>query len=148
MTLLEKIQKDSSIQVHGQVYIVKGKAMYVSVKNPDTEYAKILLNDHNVLVLSPFDNVAYIGKNMGRLHEFDNFPESVCFNGVQYNQVANDYQLVTQLVFGSPLDVEGEVQYWDYEAGDSIISTAITSRKKERADVVGRYISFEEIEIL
>lgn len=148
MTLLEKIQKDCSIQVHGQVYTVKGKAMYVTVKNPDAEYAKILLNDHNVLVLSPSDGVAYIGKNMGRLPEFDNFPELVCFNGVQYNQVADDYQIVTQIVFGSPLDVEGEVQYWDYESGTSIISTAITSRKKDRADVVGQYISFEEIEVL
>lgn len=148
MTVLEMIQEGDSIQVRGQIYNVKGKAMYVTEKNPETEYAKILLNDHNVLVLSPLDGVAYIGKNMGRIPEFDDFPYSARFNGVQYNQVASDYQMVTQIIFGSTLDVEGEVRYWDYESGDSIISTAITSRTNDRADVVGQYISFDEIEIL
>lgn len=148
MVFLDKIQINSSIQVFKHIYTVVGTAIYVTEKNPEMEYAKILLNDHNVLVVSPDDGIAYIGKNVGHICEFDGFPESVYFKGVQYNKVANDYQILTQILFGSPLDIEGEVQYWDYEAGNCIISTAITSRKKERADVVGQYISLNDIEIL
>ncbi len=148
MNTIEMIHAESKILFEGREYSVLGKTIYVSQKAADTPYAKILLNNHYVLVISPSDGVAYFGKNKGRLEEFDGFPSVVHYKGLEFEQVAHDYQVVLQIMFGDPFAVEGEVEYWDYESGENIISTAITSREKKRADVVARYIDIESIEII
>lgn len=145
---LHDVIEGSKIKYDGSIYDVKGKVLYVTEKESESVYAKMLLNDHNVLVISPEDNVAYIGKNLGKLNEFNGYPTAVSFNGQQYELVNHDYQIVYSILFGNPLDVEGEVEFWDYESGDSIISVAVTSRDKKRADVVAKYISMEELELV
>ncbi|MDR0743867.1 MAG: hypothetical protein LBF05_05885 [Tannerella sp.] len=148
MTVLDKITGHQYIGVNGEKYRILGKAYYVTQRDPKTSYTKILLEGHHVLVVSPSDKIAYFGKNMGRLSEFDSFSAEVCFDGKIYKQVNHDYQIVTKIDFGSPLEVEGEVEFWDYETDDFIISIAVTSRNKERADVAARYIPFDEIVVV
>jgi hypothetical protein len=145
MMLLNKITEGCYIKVNGEKYLVLGKAHYVAQSDPETSYAKILLEGHHVLVVSPSDKIAYFGKNEGRLSEFDSFSTEVNFGGEIYKQVNHDYQIVTKIDFGSPLEVEGEVEFWDYESNDFIISIAVASRNKERADIAARYIPFTEI---
>lgn len=147
MNTIEMITPSSTILFEGRSFKVLGKTIYVSQQAAETPYAKILLEDHYVLVVSPSDGVAYFGKNEGHLVEFDNFPEVANYNGEEYEQVAHDYQVVLHVVFGDPFAVEGEVEYWDYESGERIISTAITSRQKKRADVVAKYVDFDDITI-
>lgn len=142
---LNKVVEGSNIVIDNLSYKVLGKSFYVTEKDCSETYAKILLNDHNVLVVSLTDGVAYFGKNKGRLVEFDGYPETVNYDGAKYEKVSHDYQIVTKIEFGSPLEVEGEVEYWDYEADDKIISIAVVSRTKERADIVARYLSFDQI---
>lgn len=142
---LNKVVEGSNIVIDNLSYKVLGKTFYVTEKDCSETYAKILLNDHNVLVVSLTDGVAYFGKNKGRLIEFDGYPETVNYDGAKYEKVSHDYQIVTKIEFGSPLEVEGEVEYWDYEADDKIISIAVVSRTKERADIVARYLSFDQI---
>lgn len=142
---LNKVVEGSNIVIDNLSYKVLGKTFYVTEKDCSETYAKILLNDHNVLVVSLTDGVAYFGKNKGRLVEFDGYPETVNYDGAKYEKVSHDYQIVTKIEFGSPLEVEGEVEYWDYEADDKIISIAVVSRTKERADIVARYLSFDQI---
>lgn len=142
---LNEIINSSRIVIGNVEYQVLGKTFYVAEKAPSDFYAKILLNDHNVLVVSPSDEIAYFGKNEGHLLEFDGYPETVIYDGLKYEMVNHDYQIVTSIEFGSPLDVEGEVEYWDYEADDKIISIAVTSRTKKRADVVAHYLTFDQI---
>lgn len=144
---LNEIIEGSRIVIGNVEYQVLGKTFYVTEKAPDDSYAKILLNGHNVLVVSPSDEIAYFGKNEGHLLEFDGYPESVIYDGLKYEMVNHDYQIVTSIEFGSPLDVEGEVEYWDYEVDDMIISIAVTSRTKKRADVVARYLAFDQISV-
>ena len=142
---LNKVVEGSNIVIDNLSYKVLGKTFYVTEKDCSETYAKILLNDHNVLVVSLSDGVAYFGENKGRLVEFDGYPETVNYDGAKYEKVSHDYQIVTKIEFGSPLEVEGEVEYWDYEADDKIISIAVVSRTKERADIVARYLSFDQI---
>lgn len=142
---LNKVVEGSNIVIDNLSYKVLGKTFYVTEKDCSETYAKILLNNHNVLVVSLTDGVAYFGKNKGRLVEFDGYPETVNYDGAKYEKVSHDYQIVTKIEFGSPLEVEGEVEYWDYEADDKIISIAVVSRTKERADIVARYLSFDQI---
>ncbi len=148
MNIIEKISNGSSILLDGKSYSVLGKGYYVTQTDTNSMYAKILLNDHYVLVISPSDNIAYFGQNKGRLSEFDRCDSEIVFNGKKFIKVNEDYQIMVKLSFGSPLEVEGEVVFWDYEFGDEIISVAVVSRTKERADVVGRYIKTSDIQII
>lgn len=147
MKLLDKIIEGSSIIFEGNKYRVLGKGFYVTQDDPNTIYAKILLSNHNVLVISPEDNIAYFGKNVGQISDFDSFSEQIEYNQKKFTKVASDYQIMIDLSFGSPLDVEGEVAYWDYEYEDEIISIAVVSRTKKRADVIAKYIDLESIEV-
>ncbi len=148
MTLLDKITEGASVKINGDGYKILGKVFYVTQGDPKSSYAKILLENHYVLVLVPSEKVAYFGKNKGRLAEFDLYPSKVEFEGKLYNQINHDYQIATQIVFGSPLEVEGEVEFWDYEVENLIISVAVVSRDKKRADVVAQYIPYDNIEIV
>ena len=145
MNLLDKIVEGKSIKLNGKKYRILGKTYYVTQSDPTTQYAKILLDNHYVFVISPSDNIAYFGKNEGRLPEFDSYANEVKFDGKLYKLANHDYQIVTKIDFGSPLEVEGEVEYWDYEVDDSIISIAVTSRQQVRADVVADYIPLEKV---
>ncbi len=106
--------------------------MYATQSEPEITYAKVLLEEHNVLVLIPSDNIIYLGHNEGRIPEFDSFKKTVRFAGKEFKQVAHDYQLVSRVEFGSLLDVEGEVEFWDYEAEDSIVSVPVVVETKNR----------------
>ena len=148
MNKKKKIIEGCYVLIDNNRYKVLGKTMYVSESAPDIPYAKILLEDHFVLVISPTDDVAYFGKNEGHISAFDDYPNSVVYNGIEYTQIAHDYQIVTRIVFGSPLLIEGEVEYWDYDCGDKIVSIAVTSREKVRADVVAKYIGIADINVM
>ena len=145
--LLETIKENSIISIENKKYKVLGKVFYTTQNDHNSTYAKILLENHNVLVLSPMDNIAYFGKNEGQLQSFDSLDTIIEYNGKLFNQVNHDYQIVLKIEFGSPIEVEGEVEFWDYECDDEIISIAKVSRDNSRADVVAQYISLENIEI-
>lgn len=147
MNILDKITKGCAISIANKKYKVLSKVLYVTQNESQSVYAKMILEDHNILVISPQDEIAYFGKNEGTLPEFSQYGERVLYNGKNYEQVNHDYQIVTSIEFGNPLDVEGEVEFWDYENDSDIISVAVVSRSKLRADVVAKYISFDDIVI-
>jgi hypothetical protein len=147
MSIEAKIVENSSVVINGTSYKVLGKAEYATQNDENSTYLKILLEDHFVLVLVPSEEIAYFGRNEGRLTEFDGQKDFVSFKNKKYKQVNHDYQVVINLAFGSPLTVEGEVEFWDYEVDNSIISVAVVSRTKERADVVAEYITYSDIDI-
>lgn len=148
MNLLDRIIDGSAIEVENHKHTVLGKGYYVTQSDFKTVYAKVLLDNHYVLVVSPSDSIAYYGKNYGKLAEFDSLNNIVTFNGKNFKKVNSDYQIMTRLAFGSPLEVEGEVMYWDYEADEDIISIAVVSRTQERADVIAKYVDLENIKII
>jgi len=148
MSILEELVEGSSVIFSGLKFKVMGKAIYKTQKDPDSTYAKILLEDHHVLAIVP-NEMIYFGKNEGRLSEFDLLGEFVQYNGQQFQQKNHDYQIRLNVEFGSPVEVEGDVEFWDYEdeSGESIISIAKISNGEKRADVVAEYISFDAIKV-
>lgn len=147
MNILDKITEGCTILVENVKYKVLSKVLYVTQNDPEAIYAKMILEGHNILVISPKDEIAYFGINEGALPEFSQYGEKVLYKGKSFEQVNHDYQMVVSIEFGSPLDVEGEVEFWDYENDSDIISVAVVSRGKARADVVAKYISLEDIVI-
>ena len=147
MNILDKIKEGCTILVENEKYKVISKVLYVTQNDSQAVYAKMILEGHNILVISPQDEIAYFGKNEGTLPEFSQYCEKVSYKGKSYEQVNHDYQIVVGIEFGNPLDVEGEVEFWDYENDSNIISVAVVSRSKVRADVVAKYISFDDIVI-
>ncbi len=147
MNILDKITEGCTILVENEKYKVISKVLYVTQNDPQTVYAKMILEGHNILVISPQDEIAYFGKNEGTLIEFSQYDEKVLYKGKSFVQANHDYQMVVDIEFGNPLDVEGEVEFWDYENDSDIISVAVVSRSKERADVVAKYLSLDDIVI-
>jgi hypothetical protein len=146
MKLLDKIKLNSTIYYGKQKFKVLGKSCYTTQKTPNLIYAKILLDNHFVLILVPSDSVAYLGQNLGEIKEFNTYPSKVVYNGKLFRCINSDYQIVLKLYFGSPIEVEGEVEFWDYESNESdIISVAVSSREGKRADVVAKYIDYYQI---
>lgn len=144
----DEFKEGCSVIIENTKYKILGLAYYVTQTDTENIYAKILLNDHYVLVVALSDNIAYFGRNFGEIKEFSSFSESIEYGNKRFEQVNSDYQILKNLVFGSPLEVEGEVMFWDYESGNNIISIAIVSRTRERADVVARYVDIKDIEII
>lgn len=148
MDLIDKIVEGCSVVVKDKKYQVLGKAFYVSQDEPNSGYAKVLLGDHYVLVLPLDGDEAHAGKDEGKIDAFDSFGSEAIFDGKTYKLVSHDYQIVTKIDFGDPLEVEGEVEYWDYEADNSRVSVAVVSRTKKRADVVAEFIPFGDIRVV
>jgi hypothetical protein len=147
MSLLEKIVESSTIKYLGQSYRVLGKAIYSTRNDPDSTYVKVLLENHHILVIVP-DEMAYFGVNKGCISEFDSFSDIIFYQGQKLTKVNHDYQVRLSLEFGSPTEVEGNVEFWDYEIDDTIISIAEIEGTKERADVVAKYIEFEDFDVI
>lgn len=145
--IIEKIIEGSTVEIENKLYKVLGKAFYVTQNDPESIYVKVVLEDNYYLVLIPSEDIAYFGHNEGKISEFDDFKEIVQFPDKEFKLVNHDYQLVVKVEFGSLLDVEGEVEFWDYEASDTIISTAIVSKNKKRADIIAKYISASDIKV-
>lgn len=147
MNILDKITEGCTILINNEKYKVTSKVLYVTQNDSQAVYAKMILEGHNILVISPQDEIAYLGKNEGMLSEFSQYSDKVLYKGKSFEQVNHDYQIVVGIEFGNPLDVEGEVEFWDYENDSDIISVAVVSRSKVRADVVAKYISYNDIVI-
>lgn len=147
MNILEKIVEGCKITIKDKQYNVYGKTLYVTKNEPNNVYSKILLEDSNVLVIIPKEEIAYFGKNLGRIENFNSFNDVVEYNEKKYSLVNHDYQIVLKVEFGNILELEGEVEFWDYEIDNSVISVGIVSRDRKRADVLAEYIPLSDIKV-
>ena len=146
--LIDSIQQGAQISVCGVKHTVLTKTFYVTETEQQNWYAKFVMDDHSVLVVAPFDDFMYFGRIQNVFGIGDTFAETISFQNKTFNKQAEDYQIVKKLVFGSPLIAEGEVHYADYANDEdeySIISLAVVSRTKERADIVARVITLDDI---
>lgn len=146
--LIEAIKENSKVRVDGKDYSVLAKVFYVTESETQKWYAKIQLENHYVLVISPYDDYMYFGY-VGNAMECDfPSPETLEFENNIYKKDADDYQIVKQFVFGNCLTMEGEVRFSDYSYEDRIISLGLLSRTGERADVYARVIELGDVEII
>lgn len=146
--LISKIQKDSVLKISDNEYKVLAKVLYVTETEMDNWYAKIQLEKHHVLVVSPFDDYMYFGYVGEPVNCDFPTPDKLNIDGNVYVKDADDYQIVKEFVFGNYLNMEGEVRYSDYSCNDDIISLGIVTRTNKRADVYAKVIDLSNVEII
>jgi hypothetical protein len=149
-TLIDSIKCNSTIEVCGKKFKVMSKALYVTETESQKWYTKIILDGHWILVIAPFDNFIYFGHIQNVFGDGDLFPDNLKYDNNIFEKVAEDYQIMKEIIFGDPLMVEGEVKFADYECGDggTLISLAVVSRTKERADVIAKILTETDIIVM
>lgn len=148
--LIERITENCAVSVCGEKHYVRSKTLYVTEGELTNWYAKMVFEDHSILVVAPFDEFMYFGRIENIFGDGWEFPEEIEYNGVKFEKAAADYQIVKHLVFGDPLVAEGEVEYADYSSEDAeevVLSLAVVSRTKKRADVVAKVVEMADIEL-
>ncbi|MFC2108365.1 hypothetical protein ACFLS5_02780 [Candidatus Bipolaricaulota bacterium] len=139
-----KIIPGCLLRIEGLELKAIGKSTYVTQSQPDTAYVKAFFEGHHALVICPEDQLAYFGRDVGSIGICEPMPESLVYQGELYSLVEHDYQIVKELVFGSPLDVEGEVEFWDYEClsdKNRVLSLGVAVRTGKHSDIVATVLS-------
>ena len=146
--LVKSISFNTKVTVCGVLHTAKAKTLYLTENETEKWYAKIVFEDHSILVIAPYDDFMYFGRINNVFGDGKAFPEKLTYLGNTFNKVAQDYQIVKELVFGDPLFAEGEVIYADYSSEtDVLISLAIVSRTGLRADVIAKVITNNDIKV-
>lgn len=146
-SFIEDVSLNTSVIIRGTCYRVLAMVKYVTEQDPEHWYVKLKLDKNSVLVISPFDNYMYLGF-VGEPFSCDfPTPEIITHNDVDYKLETTDYQIVKEFVFGNILEMEGEVLFSDYSAGDRIISMGIISRTNTRADVYAEVLHPNDIKL-
>lgn len=148
---IESLAEGSKINILSKEYVAIGCVDYVMFNQPESAYTKVYFSGHRVLLLVILDNFASLGKNMGIVVQGDDFGQSISFRGKEYELQTNDYQIVKCVRFGNPVELEGEVEFWDYTGIDnskSLISIAKVTKTGERADVVAVEINEADFQIV
>ena len=146
--LINSIKEDSIVNVLGKQYRVLAMVRFVTETETQKWYVKIQLENHRVLVVSPFDDYIAFGF-VGDPYPCDfPTPNTITYDGSVYEKSAEDYQIVKEVLFGDVLSMEGEVRFADYSFKDRMISIGIITRTSERADVYGKVISLDDVTVL
>lgn len=146
--LISNIRENSKIIIDNKAYKVLAKAFYVTQSKPNDIYVKVFFKNHYVLVISPSDNFAYFGKNVGAIGPNFPTPTKLCHKSKKYRKVIQDYQIPVKLEFGSPVHTEGEVKFIDYENEKDknlIISVGLSMKTNRRADIVAKVLNKKNI---
>lgn len=149
--LIKNINENSKIEIKGRIYNVLAKVVYVTESDQNNWYVKVQLDNHHVLVISPFDNYMYFGYVDKPVACDIPTPEKIYFEGKMYIKQVDDYQMVKEFVFGDFLSMEGEVFFSDYECSENdkdIISIGLIKRTEKRADVIAKVIELADVKII
>lgn len=128
------------VSIKGNEYGVLAVGTYITKSAPDKPYKKYKLNNNKVLVVSEKENFAYFGEDFGDLG-IEPRSEKINYKNKEFTLNANDNQILQSVEFGNP---EGDVEFWDYETGDELISIGL-DENNQRIDVVGNIFSKNEI---
>ena len=148
---IESLVEGSKVSILSKEYIVIGCVDYVALGRPTTVHTKVFFDNKQVLVLSASSNFACFGRDLGAITENDSFDQNIIFEGNNYDFQNSDYQVVKFVRFGSPTELEGEVEYWDYQGTNDPklqISFAKVSRTGKRSDVVAVELSKDDFYIV
>ena len=142
--LLENITEGKEITIRNNKYIVISKTFYVTDINKLT-YAKIVLSNHKILVISVADNFICVGDVINDINPGTYDKDSFIYNNKRYNKVTKDYQKVDRIEFGNSTNTEGELWYIDYESEDGNNIISLTEDRK--ADCLLDIITIEDVVI-
>ena len=146
--LLKSITPGKLISIKGKTLKARAKSVYVAQSQPLISYTKIFMEEHHVLVICSKEKFAYFGKDVGSIGFAPPFQKNITYKGLTYQLISHDYQIVTCLEFGDPLETEGEVEYWDYQSDNYLLSIAVIKRNNKRSDIVAQIISPDDIRVI
>jgi len=146
--IVDKIKENTIIEVYGKQYHALAMAKYVTAADSQKWYVKVMLENHHVLVIAPFDEYISFGF-VGKPYPCDfSSPDTIIYDNYIFKKCAEDYQIVKDIIFGDALSIEGEVKFVDYGYQDRVISLGIVMRTSQRADIYGRAISKNDIIVI
>jgi len=162
MTKIEKIllsRKPFKIFYKGKEYKANGVVkLTTKLMHPDIYY-KVKFEEKDVgMFFVPSSNDLFIslGKvNTSTIPDTDLGKQTIIFNGETFKLEAIDHQMVKEVIFGAPMNSEGECRFFDYYNEDSSknLSLGWTFRSEgnnpiERDDVFSERVVESEFEIV
>lgn len=144
------------LSVLGKRKKIKAMARFTSKNYPQSQYIKIVFDDHSFLFLVLSDKeIHYSDKYIiktGIPDEDIGEKEIVHYLGETYKLVnKDDYQFCLQLYVGSPLDIEGECRFSDYfpvSGEKEYLSLGWVVRTGKRVDINAKIIRLEDVKIV
>lgn len=158
--LLETILKSPgslTIELNGVKKTIRAMVRLTTVHFPNTEYIKIRCNDDSFLLLFPSTQEMYYSDHFSTHIETISDDrigkdQEITYEGKSFVlDNADDYQVVLEVLFGSPFEIEGECAFSDYVPTDGsreILSLGWITRTGERADIYCKKIDINTIHLM
>ena len=144
--LINNIKENVKININGKDYIVKTKTLYGIEEDEDAYYYKCILNTGDTLVIIPYDDLIYIGKEIENL-KFRRPEESVLFyNENLFVKVGDGNQFIKNIEFGT--GIEEKCIFEDFVSQDQIISLGYLPDEERRADILADIIDIKNIKVV
>lgn len=142
--LINKLNKNTQIQIKEDKIVVKTKTWYSIEEDTSASYVKCELSNNKVLVIIPDDELIYVGRVIENMNYERLSDDSITYNNRLFNKT-----FITKVEFGSIEEVEGKCIFEDYESESNIISLGILPDKENvRADVYAEILNLDDIKII
>jgi len=147
--LINKLNKNTNIQIKNEIVIVKAKTWYSIEEDTTTSYVKCVLSNNKVLVIIPDDELIYIGTIVENMNYKRLSNDKIEYNNKIYNKTGEGHQFIKKIEFGSTEEVEGKCIFEDYESENNIISLGILPDKGNiRADIYADVLNLDDIKVI
>ena len=147
--LINKLNKDTQIQINGEKSTIKTKTWYSIEEDMTALYVKCELSNNKVLVIIPDDELIYVGCVIENMNYERLSDDSISYNNRVFNKTGSGHQFIMKIEFGNEEEVEGNCIFEDYESDSNIISLGIlTDKNNIKADVYAEILKLDDIKII
>lgn len=147
--LINKLNKDTQIQINGEKSTIKTKTWYSIEEDMTASYVKCELSNNKVLVIIPDDELIYVGCVIENMNYEILSDDSISYNNRVFNKTGSGHQFIMKIEFGNEEEVEGNCIFEDYESDSNIISLGIlTDKNNIKADVYAEILKLDDIKII
>ena len=147
--LINKLNKDTQIQINGEKSTIKTKTWYSIEEDMTASYVKCELSNNKVLVIIPDDELIYVGCVIENMNYEILSDDSISYNNRVFNKTGSGHQFIIKIEFGNEEEVEGNCIFEDYESDSNIISLGIlTDKNNIKADVYAEILKLDDIKII
>ena len=147
--LINKLNKNTQIQISGEKSIVKTKTWYSIEEDITVSYVKCELSNNKVLVIIPEDELIYVGSVTENMNYERISKDKIKYKNSLFSKTGDGHQFITKIEFGNEDEIEGKCIFEDYESESNIISLGILPDKGNiKADVYAEIINIDDIKII
>ena len=147
--LINKLNKDTQIQINGEKSTIKTKTWYSIEEDMTASYVKCELSNNKVLVIIPDDELIYVGCVIENMNYERLSDDSISYNNRVFNKTESGHQFIMKIEFGNEEEAVGNCIFEDYESDSNIISLGIlTDKNNIKADVYAEILKLDDIKII